>query len=192
MGSRLKALTHHSDCQSSADGPIWSWPIQHVQIGWKNPRRLEKITGGFDDGRSHSTHRTDSGHQARQAVRRPVIRLVCKLRAIHRLQKAKAKSVMACSIRHKLWSCLPLSFRPCIWQHIDTGVVWKASPEHIAGCKESQECTSLVTTLWKMWEEPMVEVSGIVQIEADVRGRFTLEDLQGRPGEMYLHRKSPT
>ena len=33
----LKALTHYSDCRSSAEkGPIWSWSIQHVQSAEKN------------------------------------------------------------------------------------------------------------------------------------------------------------
>ena len=53
------ALTHHSDCRSSAEkavGPIWSWPIQHVQSAEKNPDGLEKITDGFDDGQSISTN----------------------------------------------------------------------------------------------------------------------------------------
>jgi hypothetical protein len=27
--------------------PIWSWPIQHVQLAEKNPDGLEKITDGF-------------------------------------------------------------------------------------------------------------------------------------------------
>ena len=37
-------------------GPIWSWPIQHVQSAEKNPDGLEKITDGFDDGQSISTN----------------------------------------------------------------------------------------------------------------------------------------
>ena len=77
----LMARTHHSDCRLLAEkavGLIWSWPIQHLQSAEKNPDGLEKITDGFDDGRSHSTHRTDSGHRARQTVRRPIIWLVCQ------------------------------------------------------------------------------------------------------------------
>ena len=53
---QLEALTHHSDCRSSAEkavGPIWSWPVQHVQ---SNTDGLKKVTDGFDDGRSHTAH----------------------------------------------------------------------------------------------------------------------------------------
>ena len=41
----LKALTHHYNCRSVAEkavGPIWSWPIQHVQSAEKNTDGLKR------------------------------------------------------------------------------------------------------------------------------------------------------
>ena len=110
--------------------------------------------------------------------------------AIHRLQKAIAKSIMTYSIRHQPWSSLPLFFQTGVWQHIDTGDVWKASPEPIACYKDSQVSESLVTVIWKS----VGRAHGWSQGISSNRGRCNRQIYSGRdkPGEMYLHRKRPT